>query len=1126
MSAAMGRISGNLLANNLTRNGVDLKFSNTGISDTVLYLGGANNRKIGIGSESPLSELYVYNASGSNVNSTNFLVDTLSTFQNNWTVTANTISYPLGTLNIVPSPAAATVTDISSTNSTIVNTGNALYNVSEPSANPDYGSVAFTGTNSLSIVSADALSLGVVAYTVEGWFYYGAVPTGGFLFGKWDDTLGLEYGLRVTSAVQMTWYNKNSSNGNGVTIAFNSPPANAWHHFAAVRSGNTVTVFIDGVSTATATYGGTQKVNSGAPFTIGGRNSNTNNITAYITYVRVVPGKALYTANFTPPLQPTAVSGTTFLLQAKGPTGIVSSTGIQGGDVAIYGPTNTIQSGGAATYPSSTPDQDLNFSPIGTFTATLTNPSGNLITLSQNTNTIVAGYPIIFSGTAFGNIVLGYKYYVYEVVDTSHITITDQIGGGVFTVSSDAGTMTAKVYGVMSLTAPSSTIYGSMHSTGDITLDGNIALGIVSLNGINSSLIPPAWHYVATGSAQFSGSNSLSIATNTAFGFALNDFTLEGWYYHTSGSSNHRLFDFRTTEPNVAPMLGVGSSNQIYYFVNGLNRIIGSTLALNTWTHIALVRASGITKLYVNGTQSGSAYTDVNNYGTTNPLRIGTDYQGSNGYVGSMASVRVVSGTAVYTGSFTPSTVPLTAITNTQLLLLATVDQAITTDSSTNNLAVTNNSSVTYNAITPFTGTNNVITSVQTYQIGNSSTLWRNTYFGTTYGSYNVSNVSVNGSTNTISNTAPNTDLTLKANGTGGLFVVDLRFSQNDIKNIKANPANDAESSITLVPNGTGIFSITGTNAVQLAYGNDYNPFTISAPASVAGNSASWPYNIPTLNGAVGSWSGTGTSIDGVTLYVTSYQKAAAFYSDSGHFIPYTVPVGLANSPGTFSYISKTGRTLSQNGEIRLNSKYNIYEGYQPSGLVSFTNLWDTSRTTYVTPELTPGLADNTLRFTAGGNLIASVDTSKMYVSALATGKVGSFGIPSVTFTDNKLAIGTANVTFSPASGNVNLNTGASSQLVLSGSTIPNTLNTAFSVGATGTGYVKFTGKGGIVIPYGDDSARPVNPEQGTARYSTTATAGEIFSATNGWIPISGISPVLSSDQVYEVMEFWSLVLG
>jgi hypothetical protein len=916
MSAAMGRISGNLLANNLTRNGVDLKFSNTGISDTVLYLGGANNRKIGIGSESPLSELYVYNASGSNVNSTNFLVDTLSTFQNNWTVTANTISYPLGTLNVVPSPAAATVTDISSTNSTIVNTGNALYNVSEPSANPDYGSVAFNGTNSLSIVSANALSLGVVAYTVEGWFYYGAVPTGGFLFGKWDDTLGLEYGLRVTSAVQMTWYNKNSSNGNGVTIAFNSPPANAWHHFAAVRSGNTVTVFIDGVSTATATYGGTQKVNSGAPFTIGGRNSNTDNITAYITYVRVVPGKVLYTANFTPPLQPTAVSGTTFLLQAKGPTGIVSSTGMQGGDVAIYGPTNTIQSGGAATYPSSTPDQDLNFSPIGTFTATLTNPSGNLITLSQNTNTIVAGYPIIFSGTAFGNIVLGYKYYVYEVVDTSHITITDQIGGGVFTVSSDAGTMTASVYGVMSLTAPSSTIYGSMHSTGDITLDGNIALGIVSLNGINSSLIPPPWHYID------------SVPSDT------------------------------------------------------------------------------------------------------------------------------------------------------------------------------------------------------TYHIGDSNTLWRNTYFGTTYGSYNVSNVSVNGSTNTISNTAPNTDLTLKANGTGGLFVVDLRFSQNDIKNIKANPANDAESSITLVPNGTGIFSITGTNAVQLAYGNDYNPFTISAPASVAGNSASWPYDIPTLNGAVGSWSGTGTSIDGVTLYVTSYQKAAAFYSDSGHFIPYTVPVGLANSPGTFSYISKTGRTLSQNGEIRLNSKYNIYEGYQPSGLVSFTNLWDTSRTTYVTPELTPGLADNTLRFTAGGNLIASVDTSKMYVSALATGKVGSFGIPAVTFTDNKLAIGTANVTFSPASGNVNLNTGASSQLVLSDSTIPNTLNTAFSVGATGTGYVKFTGTGGIVIPYGDDSARPVNPEQGTARYSTTATAGEIFSATNGWIPISGISPVLSSDQVYEVMEFWSLVLG
>jgi hypothetical protein len=930
MSAAMGRISGNLLANNLTRNGVDLKFSNTGISDTVLYLGGANNRKIGIGSESPLSELYVYNAGGSNVNSTNFLVDTLSTFQNNWTVTANTISYPLGTLNIVPSPAPATINDISSLHNTIVNTGDVSYSTSEPGANPDYGSVQFNGANSLSVVSANALSLGTGSYTVEGWFYYGSIPTGGFLFGKWDDTLGLEYGLKVTSAVQMTWYNQNAANGSGVTIAFNSPPSSGWHHFAAVRSVNTVTVYIDGNSTATATYTGIQKVNSGAPFTIGGRNNNTNNITANIAYIRVVSGTALYTSTFKPPLQPTAVTNTKFLLEAKGPTGITTSSGMQGGDVAIYGSTNTIKSGGAATYPSTPPDQDLNFNPIGTFTATLTNPAGNLITLGQNTNTIVAGYPIIFSGvTAFGGITLGQKYYVLEVVDTSHITISEQPAGLIFSVNSDAGTMTASVYGVMSLTAPDSTIYGSMHSTGDITLDGNIALGIVSLNGINSSLIPPQWKYLTD--------------------------------------------------------------------------------------------------------QSGNILTDESN---------------------------------------------------------------------------------------------NKLSDAETYQIGNITTIWRNTYFGTTYGSYNVSNISVDGTTNTISNTAPNTDLTLKANGTGGLFVGDLRFSQNDIKNVKINPANDAESSITLVPNGTGIFNITGTNAVQLAYGNDYNPFTITAPTSVAGNSASWPYNIPTLNNAVGSWSGTGTSIDGVTLYVTSYQKAAAFYSDSGHFIPYNVPVGLANSPGTFNYISKTGRTLSQSGEIRLNSKYNIYEGYQPTGLVSFTNLWDTSRTTYVTPELTPGAADNTLRFTAGGNLIARVDTSKLYASALAVGTVGTFGNPAVTFTGSNLAIGAADVTVSPASNNVNINTSTSSQITLTGSTIPNTLNDAFTLGATGTGYIKFTGTGGIAIPYGDDSTRPITPEQGTIRFSTVAGAGELFSATNGWIPISGISPVLNQDQVLEVMEFWSLVLG
>jgi hypothetical protein len=96
--------------------------------------------------------------------------------------------------------------------------------------------------------------------------------------------------------------------------------------------------------------------------------------------------------------------------------------------------------------------------------------------------------------------------------------------------------------------------------------------------------------------------------------------------------------------------------------------------------------------------QNGIGYNSASN----RAMEIAYSYSQGNGYFnGLMTNFRVVKGTAVYTSAFTAPINPLTAITNTQLLLSVTSSGTLVTDSSTNNLTVTNTGSATYSSTTP-----------------------------------------------------------------------------------------------------------------------------------------------------------------------------------------------------------------------------------------------------------------------------------------------------------------------------------------------------------------------------------------------------------------------------------------
>ena len=93
-------------------------------------------------------------------------------------------------------------------------------------------------------------------------------------------------------------------------------------------------------------------------------------------------------------------------------------------------------------------------------------------------------------------------------------------------------------------------------------------------------------------------------------------------------------------------------------------------LDLNAWNHIALTRSGTDVKLFINGQQEGSTFTDSSTQliGTNAPI-FGNDTSASFGVIGYMSDIRILNGTAAYTSNFTPPTQPLTAITNTKFLL-------------------------------------------------------------------------------------------------------------------------------------------------------------------------------------------------------------------------------------------------------------------------------------------------------------------------------------------------------------------------------------------------------------------------------------------------------------------------
>jgi hypothetical protein len=207
------------------------------------------------------------------------------------------------------------------------------------------------------------------------------------------------------------------------------------------------------------------------------------------------------------------------------------------------------------------------------------------------------------------------------------------------------------------------------------------------IQGTFSPFSQTGWSNFFNGSSDY-----LTVPASANFAYGTGNFTIEGWIYPTTLSGNPLIWSQSVSGTNYF-MIGIDSASSKMGFTfatsgGGTNIFSSTTVTTNTWYHFAVVRNSNVVTVYVNGVGGTPTACAQDFSNTTYVPTIGRyTHSASQYYGGYLSDLRVVKGSAVYTGSsFTPPTLPLTAITNTVLL---TCQSNRFRDSSTNNLTVT-----------------------------------------------------------------------------------------------------------------------------------------------------------------------------------------------------------------------------------------------------------------------------------------------------------------------------------------------------------------------------------------------------------------------------------------------------
>ena len=271
----------------------------TGSNQTTLYVNGTSDGTGTSATNFNQTSNMLIGADRSSTNFANGYISNLRLSNTNRTISstpttaltadANTIFLSLNINRFQYTDSTAAFTNIAVTGTPTVVPFSPFNPTSSWSAVTNGGSGYFDGTGDyLTVPDNTAFDLAASDFVVEAWAYSQSSSNFKMIMGQWG-TSNISYTFRQNASKWVFTYTTNNSTEVSLT-GTSTQQLNAWAHVCAIRTGNTMSLFVNGTREATASVTGVTIYNNTGVFSIGGGGNGADLWVGYIGSSRIIKG--------------------------------------------------------------------------------------------------------------------------------------------------------------------------------------------------------------------------------------------------------------------------------------------------------------------------------------------------------------------------------------------------------------------------------------------------------------------------------------------------------------------------------------------------------------------------------------------------------------------------------------------------------------------------------------------------------------------------------------------------------------------------------------------------------------------------------------------------------------------